>query len=136
MRRIPRWLEFWIALSATVALISTGAVIFYALGKLATEVNNIDLALTRQSARAAITAFETRLGENLKDYANWDDAALKLYDTPDQEFVNDILKDVTEAGVVFDTAFLIDESGKDLAAFKDGQSLASDSNSFFGPSIS
>jgi diguanylate cyclase (GGDEF)-like protein len=135
MRRLPRWLEFWIALSAAVALVSTGAVIFYALGKLASEVNNIDLALTRQSARAAITAFEMRLKENLEDYANWDDAALKLYDVPDQEFINDILKDVTEAGVVFDTAFLIDEKGTDLAAFKDGQAVSAASSRFFGPAL-
>jgi diguanylate cyclase (GGDEF)-like protein len=135
MRRLPRWLEFWIALSAAVALVSTGAVIFYALGKLASEVNNIDLALTRQSARAAITAFEIRLKENLHDYANWDDAALKLYDVPDPQFVNDVLKDVTEAGVVFDTAFLIDEKGKDLAAFKDGEAIGTESSRFFGPAL-
>jgi diguanylate cyclase (GGDEF)-like protein len=135
MRRPPRWLEFWIALSAAVALISTGAVIFYALGKLASEVNNIDLALTRQSARAAITAFETRLKENLEDYANWDDAALKLYSVPDPEFVGDILKDVTEARMVFDTAFLIDENGRDLAAFKDGQAIGMTSNRYFGPAL-
>jgi diguanylate cyclase (GGDEF)-like protein len=135
MRRLPRWLEFWIALSAAVALISTSAVIFYALGKLASEVNNIDLALTRQSTQAAIRAFETRLSENLQDYANWDDAALKLYNTPDAEFVSDILKDVTETGTVFDTAFLIDEKGRSLEAYHNGQALSSDSNSFFGSSF-
>src|SRR5688572_18302205 len=135
MRRLPRWLEFWIALSAAVALISTSAVIFYALGKLASEVNNIDLALTRQSTQAAIRAFETRLSENLQDYANWDDAALKLYNTPDAELVSDILKDVTETGTVFDTAFLIDEKGRSLEAYHNGQALSSDSNSFFGSSF-
>lgn len=132
MRRLPGWLELWIALSAAIALMSTGAVVFYALGKLASEVNNIDLALTRQSARAAITAFEMRLGDNLQDYANWDDAALKLYNTPDPEFVNDILKDVTETGVVFDTAFLVDENGRDLAAYKDGRPIDITSTEFFG----
>jgi diguanylate cyclase (GGDEF)-like protein len=105
------------------------------LGKLASEVNNIDLALTRQSARAAITAFEMRLSDNLQDYANWDDAALKLYNTPDAGFVIDILKDVSESGVVFDTAFLLDENGKDLAAFKDGKVLGTTSSSFFGPAL-
>lgn len=134
-RRLPRWLEFWIALSAAVALASTGAVIFYALGKLASEVNNTDLGLTRQSARAAIAAFETRLKDNLQDYANWDDAALKLYNTPDAEFVSDILKDVTDTGIVFDTAFLIDEKGNDLAGYKNGKANGTSSQSFFGPSL-
>ena len=134
-RRLPRWLEFWIALSAAVALASTGAVIFYALGKLASEVNNTDLGLTRQSARAAITAFETRLRDNLQDYANWDDAAIKLYNEPDAEFVSDILKDVTDTGLVFDTAFLIDEKQNDLANYKDGQQIAAASKLFVGPPL-
>src|SRR5687768_16631807 len=134
-RRLPRWLEFWIALSAAVALASTGAVIFYALGKLASEVNNTDLGLTRQSARAAISAFETRLRDNLQDYANWDDAALKLYNTPDEEFVSDIFQDVTNTALVFDTAFLVDEMGKDLAGYKNGRKISVTSQSFFGHSL-
>jgi diguanylate cyclase (GGDEF)-like protein len=134
-RRLPGWLEFWIALSAAIALISTAAVIFYALSKLATEVNNIDLALTRQSAQAAITAFEMRLRDNLQDYANWDDAAMKLYDTPDAEFIADVLRDVSETGVVFDTAFLIDEKDRDLSAYSDGKPLSVASSSFFGPPL-
>jgi diguanylate cyclase (GGDEF)-like protein len=134
-RRLPRWLEFWIALSAAVALASTGAVIFYALGKLASEVNNTDLGLTRQSARAAITAFETRLRDNLQDYANWDDAAIKLYNEPDADFVSDILKDVTDTGLVFDTAFLIDENKNDLASYKEGKPLAAASKFFVGPPL-
>jgi diguanylate cyclase (GGDEF)-like protein len=135
MRRLPRWLEFWIALSAALALLSTAAVIFYALGKLASEVNNTDLALTKQSAKAAIAAFETRLEDNLTDYANWDDAVQKLYNTPDQEFVDDILKDVSEAGVVFDASFLIDENGRDLAAYKDGKAIELSSEAFLGESL-
>ncbi|MGH6874483.1 MAG: diguanylate cyclase domain-containing protein, partial [Aestuariivirgaceae bacterium] len=134
-RRLPGWLEFWIALSAAIALVSTAAVVFYALSKLATEVNNIDLALTRQSARAAITAFEMRLRDNLQDYANWDDAAIKLYDTPDAEFVADVLKDVSETGVVFDTAFLIDEKDRDLSAYSDGKPLSITSGNYFGPAL-
>jgi diguanylate cyclase (GGDEF)-like protein len=134
-RRLPGWLEFWIALSAATALISTAAVVFFALSKLATEVNTIDLSLTRQSAKAAVTAFEMRLRDNLQDYANWDDAALKLYNTPDAEFIADVLRDVTEAGVVFDTAFLIDEKDRDLSAYGDGKPLAVGSSSYFGPAL-
>jgi sensor domain CHASE-containing protein len=134
-RRLPGWLEFWIALSAATALISTAAVVFFALGKLATEVNTIDVSLTRQSAKAAVTAFEMRLRDNLQDYANWDDAALKLYNTPDAEFVADVLRDVTEAGVVFDTAFLIDEKDQDLSAYVDGKPLAMGASGFFGPAL-
>jgi diguanylate cyclase (GGDEF)-like protein len=135
MRRHSGWLEFWIALSAAIALISTGAVIFYALGRLSNEVNNTDLALTSQSAKAALAAFETRLRENLQDYMRWDDAALKLYGTADPEFINDMMKDVSEDGVVFDTAFLIDENGNDLAGYKNGRVLEVDSKRFFGSSL-
>ncbi len=108
---------------------------FFALGKLATEVNTIDLSLTRQSAKAAVTAFEMRLRDNLQDYANWDDAALKLYNTPDAEFIADVLRDVTEAGVVFDTAYLIDEKDRDLSAYGNGKPLAVGSGSYFGPAL-
>src|SRR5262245_49361435 len=84
-------LEFWVAVSAVAVLIATVAVVFYALRSLASEVDHIDGEWTRQSAEAALNAFERRLADTHRDYAKWDDAAAKLYDIPEAGFVRETL---------------------------------------------
>jgi len=128
-------LEFWIAISAVAVLIATVAVVFYALRSLANEVNHIDQELTRQSTEAALNVFRRRLTDTHRDYAKWDDAVANLYNTPDPGFLRENFSDSTETGILFDTAFLIDESGHDLARFEHGKSVATTSTAYFGPGL-
>jgi diguanylate cyclase (GGDEF)-like protein len=128
-------LEIWIAISAVAILIATVAVVFYALRSLASEVNHIDEELTRKSTAAALSAFERRLTDTHRDYAKWDDAVANLYNTPDPGFVRENFADGSATGILFDTAFLIDETGRDLVAFVNGKPIEATSPDYFGPAL-
>ena len=128
-------LEYWIACAAMLALVATVAVVFDALNRLALEVDNTDRLLTRQTAQAAITSVTSRLRDSHQDYAKWDDAVLNLYGVPERAFVEENMGGSTGTGILFDTAFLIDESGSDLAAFHDGAALTTSSRAYFGSAL-
>ncbi|QIG51206.1 hypothetical protein G5V57_27885 [Nordella sp. HKS 07] len=120
-------IEFWMAVMAGAALAATVGVVFYALNHLANEVDRTDRALTRQTAQAAVKSFVKKLHDSHQDYARWDDAVTGLYNISNPEFVRSGYTDSTSTGIIFDTAFLIDESGKDLFALRAGAALAASS---------
>ncbi|MGE3871739.1 MAG: EAL domain-containing protein [Parvibaculaceae bacterium] len=128
-------LEFWMALMAGLALFATIAVVFYALNHLAGEVDRTDRALTQQTAQAAIKSFVKKLQDGHQDYARWDDAVKGLYGVPDPVFVRSSYTDSTATGIIFDTAFLIDETGRDLFALREGRAIAVSSKDYFGPAL-
>ncbi|HTN96105.1 MAG TPA: bifunctional diguanylate cyclase/phosphodiesterase [Nordella sp.] len=128
-------LEFWMAVMAGASLLATIGVVFYALNHLANEVDRTDRALTRQTAEAAIKSFVRKLHDAHQDYARWDDAVTGLYNTPNPEFVRSGYADSTSTGIIFDTAFLVDETGKDLFALRGGKSLDASSTAYFGPAL-
>ncbi len=128
-------LEFWMALMAGAALLATIGVVFYSLNHLAGEVDRTDRALTQQTAQAAIKSFLKKLDDGHQDYARWDDAATSLYGIPDPDFVQSGYTDSTATGIIFDTAFLIDENGKDLFALRGGKPIDVSSKIFFGPPL-
>lgn len=128
-------LEFWIALMAGIALLATIAVVFYSLNHLAAEVDRTDRALTEQTARAALKSFLKKLHDGHQDYARWDDAVTSLYGTPDPDFVRSSYTDSTATGIIFDTAFLIDEKGRDLFALHWGKPIAVAAKDYFGPPL-
>jgi diguanylate cyclase (GGDEF)-like protein len=128
-------LEFWIALMSGAALLATIAVVFYSLNHLAAEVDRTDRALTEQTARAALKSFLKKLQDGHQDYARWDDAATSLYGVPDPDFVKSSFTDATETGIIFDTAFLIDESGRDLFALREGKSIDVAAKNYLGPPL-
>ncbi|MFZ5673765.1 MAG: bifunctional diguanylate cyclase/phosphodiesterase [Pseudomonadota bacterium] len=128
-------IEFWMAVMAGVALLATVGVVFYSLNHLADEVDRTDRALTHQTAQAAVKSFVKKLHDSHQDYARWDDAVTGLYNVPDSEFVRSGYADSTETGIIFDTAFLLDESGKDLFALRDGKPLALSSQAYFGAAL-
>lgn len=128
-------LEFWMALLAGLALLATIGVVFYSLSHLADEVDSTDRALTQQTAQAAIKSFVRKLNDGHQDYARWDDAAASLFNIPDPDFVQSGYADSTKTGIIFDTAFLIDENGKDLFALREGKSIEISSKVYFGPSL-
>lgn len=128
-------LEFWMAVMAGASLLATVGVVFYALNHLADEVDRTDRTLTLQTAEAAVKSFVRKLHDAHQDYARWDDAVTGLYNTPDPEFVRSGYTDSTSTGIIFDTAFLVDEAGKDLFALRGGKSLDTSSRTYFGPAL-
>lgn len=128
-------IEFWMAVMAGAALLATVGVVFYSLNHLADEVDRTDQALTRQTAQAAVKSFVKKLHDSHQDYARWDDAVTGLYNAPDADFVRSGYTDSTETGIIFDTAFLIDETGKDLFALRGGAALDTTSAAYFGSAL-
>src|SRR5437588_4424552 len=110
-----------IALPAVLVLIGTIATVLVSLGEMADEVNRIEERLTTRSAEAAVQSLVRRLGDSHDDYAKWDDAVRKLYGTVDQTFVQENFVSSTASPVFFDTAYLIDEDGHDVFAYRNGE---------------
>ena len=135
-RRNRGRMEYWVASLAGVALIATVLVVYSALHQLARVVDQTDAALTRQTAQAAVKSFVRQLSSGHADYARWDDAVVALYGTPNAEFVRRNFQEATAIETVFDTAFLIDETGGDLFGFSAGSVLPESAASYLGPALS
>jgi diguanylate cyclase (GGDEF)-like protein len=114
-------------------MIGTIATVLVSLRGMADEVNRIEERLTASEAEAAVQAFVRRLGDSHDDYAKWDDAVRKLYGTVDPTFVQENFVSTTASPVFFDTAYLIDENGKDVFAYRNGEAVATPSHEAFGP---
>src|SRR5436305_14092968 len=122
-----------IALPAFLVLIGTIATVLFSLHEMADEVNRIQERLTTRSAEAAVQSFVRRLGESHDDYADWDDAVRNLYGTIDQSFVKENFVSSTATATFFDTAYLIDEAGQDVFAYRNGEPVTTPSREAFGP---
>ena len=69
------------------------------------------------------------------DYASWDDAVRSLYGTVDQAFVDENYLASTASSTFFDTAYLIDDQGSDVFAFRGGEAVTTPSGKAFGPPL-
>ena len=100
---------------------------------MAGEVNRIEERLTIRSVEAAVASVERRLGQTHTDYAAWDDAVRSLYGTVDQAFIDENYLSSTASSTFFDTAYLIDDKGGDVFAYRGGEAVATPSSKAFGP---
>ena len=124
-----------IVLPAFVVLAGTLATVFISLQDMAGEVNRIEQTLTGRSVEAAVQSQLRRMGDLNGDYAQWDDAVRKLYGTVDPAFIEENFKASTASPVFFDTAYLIDEAGRDVFSYQDGRPIAVPSSEAFGPAL-
>ena len=120
-----------------VAFIAAGtfATIFISLAQMADEANRLEDSLVRRSATAAVQSFVRRLRDSHRDYAVWDDAARALYGPIDADFVDQNIVQSTATPTLFDTAFLLDEEGRDLLAYRNGVKLTEPSAEGLGPAL-
>ncbi|MEX0851899.1 MAG: EAL domain-containing protein [Bauldia sp.] len=133
MKRPTIHLSLIVALPAALILAGAFGTVLLSLSEMAGTVNRIEQTLTKRSAEAAVNAVVARMAETHGDYAEWDDAARKLYGVIDQRFVDENFVSSTMEPVFFDTVYLIDEQGRDLFAYRDGESVAIPSAQAFGP---
>ena len=124
-----------IVLFAVVVLAGTLTSVVFALNQMASEANRIEGRLTARSAEAAVKAFMRRLGESQGDYARWDDAVRFFYGTPDPDFVAQNLIASTAESTFFDTAYLLDEDGREVLGYRNGQAVAAKADAAFGPAL-
>ncbi len=136
---IRRWLPdlgMRLAVPAVLVLAATIGAIVFSLAQVAREANHIEDSLTERYTVAAVTAFSRSLGKSNADYAEWDDAVRNLYGSINAEFVEQNFVATTASAGFFDTVFLLDENGKDVFGYRDGQRAALSSSAVFGASLS
>ena len=102
---------------------------------MANEVTRIDSEVRARTASAGAGALLTRLAETQADYARWDDAYLALYGDVDEDFVQRNLVVTTGLGNLFDLVILLDESGAEAFAFRNGLPQPPGSVAAMGPAL-
>ncbi len=124
-----------IALPALIILAGTVATVAVSLNRMAGVVNRIEDTLTKRSTEAAAQTVLRRIGQSHRDYAEWDDAVRRLYGTVDPLFVSETFDSATETQVFFDTAYVLDESGKPLVGVRLGERIDLGLDKAFSPAI-
>ncbi len=120
-----------IGLPAILILLATFVIVVVSLQKMAGEVNDIESELTGRSAAAAVQSVLRHLGETNHDYAQWDDAVRNLYGAVNR----DSAAENVATSTLFDTIYLIDESGNGLLAYRNGEPVSITPGEAFGPSL-
>ena len=124
-----------IALPALIVLAGTVATVGVSLDRMAGVVNRIEDTLTKRSTEAAVQAVLRRIGQSHRDYAEWDDAARRLYGTIDRDFVIENLYSSTETQVFFDTAYVVGEDGEPLFGIRLGERIDLPLEQVFSPAV-
>ncbi len=124
-----------IALPALIVMAGAISAVVISLSQMAVSVNDTELSLTRKSANAAVSSLVRRIEDSVGDYANWDDAVVKLAGVPDADFVDQNFIQSTASPVYFDTAYVIDRSGRGVVAVHDGEVTTTPARDAFGPSL-
>ncbi|WP_075216310.1 putative bifunctional diguanylate cyclase/phosphodiesterase [Mongoliimonas terrestris] len=124
-----------VAVPGLLTIAATTSVVFIGLGRMADEVNTLEAQHAVRAAKTAMASALERIRVGHDEYALWDDAVRNLYGTPNTAFVQENMRDATEAANLFDTAFLIDEHHRTLAAFRNGQPLKGGVEDYIGPGL-
>jgi diguanylate cyclase (GGDEF)-like protein len=120
-----------IGLPAIVVFLATVAIVVFSLTKMAGEVNRIESTVTGRSVTAGIKSTLRGFGESHKDYAVWDDIVRHLYGTADRDWVTENIASST----LFDTFYLIDESGNEALGYRNGEPASATAANAFSPSL-
>ena len=112
----------WLMVVLPVATLgAAGAVVIASVQRMANEVNIIEGRLTERSVDAAAQSIVRRIAATHGEYAVRDDAVRSLYGTPDAAFVEENYAASTAGGTFFDTAYLVDDTGRMIFGFHNGK---------------
>jgi len=120
-----------LGVTALLVLIATAAIFLYALGRMASEANHIESALTRKSVAAAVRADLRALGETHADYADWIDAARAVYGQLDEEWIASNIA----GSALFESVLVVDGAGSPILGYRGGAPSAGSPLAMFGPSL-
>jgi diguanylate cyclase (GGDEF)-like protein/PAS domain S-box-containing protein len=120
-----------IGLPAILIMLATFAIVVVSLAKMAGHVNRIEGELTARSATAAVQSVLRHLGETDNDYAQWDDAVRNLYGAVNRDWAAENVATST----LFDTIYLIDESGNGILSYRNGELVSATPAAAFGPAL-
>lgn len=116
---------------AVVVSLAT-VLVMMALGFLANRANELDEERTRQTVFGALSTMRNSMVTTVRDYAVWDDAVAAVYGTPDMPWLIANMGLATEGGPLFDTVFLVDETGRTMLAYRNGAPVKADARSYGG----
>ena len=115
---------FGVALPAALTALATVAVVFMALTRMATDVNDIDGLRLSQSVSALMAAGLREIGSLTADDAAWTTAYDELYRQPSDGFINDIFAEGSEPGRPFNSIMVVSFAGRVFLAYENGKALA------------
>lgn len=124
-----------VVVPAVAVLVGALVIVIISLSEMSNEVNRIEDRLIARSAEAALRVAVRRLEETHRDYAEWDDAARNVYGEVNQAFMEENFTSSTIDAVFFDTAILVDESGRVAFAVHKGQRLDTPPSEIYGGSL-
>ncbi|GLR51467.1 bifunctional diguanylate cyclase/phosphodiesterase [Shinella yambaruensis] len=116
---------------AVVVSLAT-VLVMMALGFLANRANELDEERTRQTVFGALSTMRNSMVTTVRDYAVWDDAVAAVYGTTDMPWLIANMGLATEGGPLFDTVFLVDETGRTMLAYRNGAPVKADARSYGG----
>ncbi len=127
-----RVLGFWIVIMPLMVA-STGMLWGNArmLDGISHSVDKVDEYRTWQGVQAAFKNEVKRMASILSDNAKWDDAVEHSYGNIDEAWLQDTWGLATSDGN-YDTALLVDPSGKILFGYHDGQKISGKAKQYFG----
>ncbi|GEO85434.1 bifunctional diguanylate cyclase/phosphodiesterase [Ciceribacter naphthalenivorans] len=99
------------------------SIVLTALDRVADYANRLDEERSRETVTGAIRTFKYQLGATLNDYANWDDAAEYVYNKQDADWIVRNFGDMTFESDLFDVAILLDQHGRSVMAYSDGEPI-------------
>ncbi|MBN8996462.1 MAG: EAL domain-containing protein [Rhizobiales bacterium] len=120
---------------AAIVLAGTIGTVLVSLNEMAEAVNRLEERVTLRLAEAAVRSELSRIDQTHQDYAVWDDAVRRLYGRIDREFADSNFRAATDGAAFFDTAYLLDEDGNDVFAFRKGGTASLSSREAFGPML-
>ena len=118
---------------AVVVSLAT-VLVMMALGFLAGRANELDEERTRQTVFGALSSMRSSMVTTARDYAVWDDAVPAVYGG-DMPWLIANFGLATEGGPLFDTVFLVDETGGTMLAYRNGAPFEADANTYGGPAF-
>ena len=114
--------------------IAMAAILLLLIQGISNGANELDDAKSTQAIRATLSGTLEQVSALVTDNAKWDDAVTHTYGDTDSQWLFDTWGYST-ADRNYDVAFIIDETGKTVAGFSNGEVLNTGASAFFGPAF-
>jgi diguanylate cyclase (GGDEF)-like protein len=121
-----------IVLPLIAATVGVYILVFDLIHKVTVGANIADHQRTSEIVNSAFHATEAQLANFTTDNAVWDEAAIKIYETVDQEWFSGTFGDSSSDGSNYNSVFAVDRSNaQSLAGFRNGLVFNPNLNTYF-----
>lgn len=112
-----------------------GALVADSIHDITTKSDEIDDARAVSAAASAVNAMKKQLEGTIRDNAFWDDAFRTMSSSDRDEWITENWGATTEAYPLYDTAIVVDGSGKSVMAYENGAPLDGSISEHFGEGL-